>query len=92
MQKAEDVQALLSVLREYENKLLMLPKDIIQMTVRTLEGLLKERDAAVDDMRMLGVMCGDTCWLCAHRNHGEGGEKCIGCLIEDNWEWRGVQE
>lgn len=92
MQRAEDVQNLLGVLREYEDNLRMLPKDFIQMTVRTLEGLLKERDAAVNDMRVLGRMGENTCSVCANRNHGEGGQKCIGCLIEDSWEWRGVQE
>ena len=91
MQKAEDVQNLLEVLREYETNLRMLPNDIIQMTVRTIEGLLKERDAAVADMQMLGKMGENTCYVCAHRNHGEGGEKCIGCLIDDQWEWRGAE-
>ncbi len=92
MQRAEDVQNLLGVLREYENNLRMLPKDFIQMAVRTIEGLLKERDSAVEDMRILGRMGENTCSVCKHRNHGEGGQTCIGCLIVDNWEWRGVQE
>ena len=92
MQRMEDVQNLLEVLREYEDNLRMLPKDFIQMAVRTIEGLLKERDAAVNDIRILGRMGENTCAVCKNRNRGEGGEKCIGCLIEDNWEWRGVQE
>lgn len=92
MQRMEDVQNLLEVLREYEDNLRMLPKDFIQMAVRTIESLLKERDAAVNDMRILGRMGENTCAVCKNRNRGEGGEKCIGCLIVDNWEWRGVQE
>lgn len=92
MQRMEDVQNLLAVLREYEIFGHWLPADLAQMTVRTIESLLKERDAAVEDIRTLGRMGENTCAVCKNRNRGEGGEKCIGCLIEDNWEWRGVQE
>ena len=92
MQKTDDVQRLIAVLHDYENTCRMLPADLVQMTVKALDDLLRQRDAAVEDMRMLGRMGENTCSVCAHRNHGEGGEKCIGCLIEDNWEWRGVQE
>lgn len=92
MKKAEDVQNLLEVLREHITFGFWFPADLARMTVRTIENLLKERDAAVEDMRMLGKMGENTCFACANRNHGEGGERCIGCLIEDNWEWRGVQE
>lgn len=92
MQRAEDVQNLLGMLRDYTVFGEWFPADLARLTVRTIEGLLKERDAAVNDMRVLGRMGENTCSVCANRNHGEGGQKCIGCLIEDNWEWRGVQE
>ena len=57
--------------------------------------LRKERDAAVEDMRMLGRMGENICCVCANYHHGEGDkQKCINCIINrdtDNFEWRGVQ-
>lgn len=57
--------------------------------------LRKERDAAVEDIRMLGRMGANICPVCARYNHGEGDKrKCITCIINretDNFEWRGVQ-
>lgn len=58
--------------------------------------LRKERDALVEDIRMLGRMGQDICTVCAHYNHGEGvKEKCISCIMKwdtDNFEWRGMKE
>ena len=57
------------------------------------EILRKERDAAVEDIRILGCMGQDICSLCVHFNHGEGNKNCIPCFVEDmgNFSWRGVK-
>lgn len=92
MTRTDDVQRLVDVLKRHEYDCWPIPVDMRQMIVSALEGLLKERDAAVEDLRMLGQHGENTCCVCLYRNQGDGGEKCIGCLIEDKWEWRGVQE
>lgn len=57
------------------------------------ELLRKERDAAVEDIRMLGRTGEFICPVCAHYNHGEGttGE-CVKCLTEDGFRWRGEKD
>ena len=60
---------------------------------KTLEILRKQTELlnqAVEDIRMLGRMGCNICAVCANFNGGEGCEKCITCLKDDNWEWRGL--
>lgn len=53
-----------------------------------IETLLKERDAAVEDLTFLCQDSGDSCFCCEHLpcvdENGNG--HCIG------WQWRGPQE
>lgn len=66
---------------------------IITKTVFELLAAQVERDAAVNDIRMLGRMGKDICCVCAHYNHGAGNpEKCPKALKEDCFEWRGMKE
>ena len=65
-----------------------------QQTIHNLmkqnELLRKERDAAVEDIRMLGRTGEFICPVCAHYNHGEGTKgECIKCLTGDGFRWRG---
>ncbi len=46
---------------------------------------LRERDALLAEIK-------DMCWLCRHYKNGNGGEKCVNCCDEDNFEWRGAQD
>lgn len=57
------------------------------------ELLRKERDAAVEDIRLLGRTGEFICPVCAHYNHGEGttGE-CVKCLTGDGFRWRGEKD
>lgn len=58
------------------------------------ELLRKERDAAVEDIRLLGRIEQYICPVCAHFNHGEGttGE-CIKCFEgDDGFRWRGEKD
>ena len=69
----------------------------MQVTIHNLmkqnDRLRKERDAAVEDIRMLGRMGLNICPVCACHNHGEGDkQKCVTCIINndtDNFQWRG---
>lgn len=68
-----------------------------QQTIHNLmkqnELLRKERDSAVEDIRMLGRTGEFICPVCAHYNHGEGTKgECIKCLTGDGFEWRGLKE
>lgn len=72
----------------------------MQVTIHNLmkqnDRLRKERDAAVEDIRMLGRMGLNICPVCACYNHGEGDkQKCVTCIINrdtDNFQWRGENE
>lgn len=83
------MRRLLSVLREYTTFGHWFPADLARITVRTLEGLLEERDAAVSEL--VG-----TCQVC----RWEETEKCASChfcadawnVHDSNWEWKGVQK
>lgn len=70
--------------------------DTIDKLIAENKQLRKERDALVEDIRMLGRMGQDICTVCAHYNHGEGDkQKCISCVMKwdtDNFTWRGLQE
>lgn len=89
MQKDDDVRRLLSVLREYTTFGHWFPADLARITVRTLEGLLEERDAAISEL--VG-----TCQVC----RWEETAKCSSChfcedawnVHDSNWEWKGVQK
>ena len=87
MQKADDVRRLLSVLRNYTTFGHWFPADLAQITIRTLEGLLKERDAAVDDLKDAY-----SCFAC--RQFYRNGGQCSGGSVCDriDFEWRGVQK
>ena len=55
------------------------------------ERLRKERDSAVDDIRLLAHM-EFACPVCAYYNHGEGTKgECIKCLTGDGFRWRGEE-
>lgn len=59
----------------------------------TVNRLERERNQAVEDIRMLGRQGQFICPVCSHYDHGKGmvGE-CVKCLRgEDCFEWRGVQ-
>ena len=87
MQNADDVQRMLSVLREYTIFGHWFPADLARMTVEMLEGLLKERDAAVNSLKDDRI-----CQECKHRDVGWK-EPCMHCDYSDNhFEWRGVQK
>ena len=54
------------------------------------ELLRKGRDAAVEDIRLLGRTGEFICPVCAHYNHGEGTKgECVKCLTGDGFRWRG---
>lgn len=89
MPKTEDVLRLLKTLREYEYSCRIMPNDILRLTEYTLRELLRQRDAAVEDLRMLGIMDGSNCKVCVHYNGGRGCDRCKTCPWIDNWEWRG---
>lgn len=66
----------------------------LQETVKNLmaqnEILRRERDRAVEDIRMLGRMGANICPVCAHYNHGKGTNgECVKCLTGDGFRWRG---
>ena len=57
------------------------------------ELLRKERDSAVDDIRLLGRTGEFICPVCAHYNHGEGTKgECVKCLTGDGFRWRGEKD
>lgn len=57
------------------------------------ELLRKGRDAAVEDIRLLGRTGEFICPVCAHYNHGEGTKgECVKCLTGDGFRWRGEKE
>lgn len=89
MPKTEEVKHLIDVLREYESNLRIVPADILRLTEYTLRDLLMQRDAAVEDLRMLGITGGSNCKACAHYNRGHGSDPCKTCPQLDNWDWRG---
>ena len=49
--------------------------------------LQAERDAAVKDLQTVCNMM-NICRMC--KDDDEGSERCEGCLMSSNWEWRGV--
>ena len=56
------------------------------------ELLRKERDSAVEDIRLLGRTGEFICLVCAHYNHGEGATgECVKCLTGDGFRWRGMK-
>jgi len=57
--------------------------------VEKVEQLQAERDAAVKDLKTVCNMM-NICSMC--KDHAEGSERCEGCEISSNWEWRGVQK
>lgn len=58
--------------------------------IATAQYAIKERDAAIADLRELN------CDSCKHRFVLVSDEPCEsckhGCGLNDNWEWRGVQD
>ena len=56
------------------------------------EGLKRERNMAVEDMRKLGRMGQNVCPVCAYYNHGEGCKECVKCMKEDCFRWRGEND
>ena len=65
----------------------------IQNLMKQNELLRKERDSAVEDIRLLGRTGEFICPVCAYYNHGKGttGE-CIKCLTGDGFRWRGEKD
>lgn len=53
-----------------------------------VEQLQAERDAAVKDLETVCNMM-NICRMC--KDADEGSERCEGCLMSSNWQWRGVQ-
>lgn len=63
--------------------------DMLEQQERA-DKLEAERDAAVEDIRMLGRTGEFICPVCAHYNHGEGTKgECVKCLTGDGFRWRG---
>lgn len=69
--------------------------DLFARAVDAIEQLVKERNAAVDDLSMHGRYC----VTCAHSTIDGAyvwpcNDKRLRCATDDNknWEWRGVQE
>ena len=62
-------------------------RDIAKYAADAIEQLVKERDAAVKDLK---EWCDELCYceVCKHNS------KCSKefCKFANNWEWRGVQE
>lgn len=57
-----------------------------------VKALKEERDALLEDIRMLGRRGEFICPVCAHYNHGEGTKgECVKCLTGDGFRWRGVK-
>lgn len=55
-----------------------------------VKALKEERDALLEDIRMLGRRGEFICPVCAHYNHGEGTKgECVKCLTGDGFRWRG---
>lgn len=66
---------------------------VVQNTIDLLfevKALKAERDALVEDLKMLGRMGQNICPVCVNYNHGEGRLNCIACPKMDNFEWRGL--
>lgn len=54
-----------------------------------IQQLEAERDAAVEDLETVCVMC-SVCHACKDRFWG--GDSCRGCVNSNHWQWRGVQK
>lgn len=70
----------------------MTKADLFARAADAIEQLIKERDAAVADLKEGGF-----CMTCKHLVSTQEEKLCMHCSIltgggEDNWEWRGVQE
>lgn len=60
-----------------------------------IEQLVKERDAAMADLKGLHDALegrGLCCYACKNDVFDYDKSVCAGCALQDNWEWRGVQE
>lgn len=70
-----------------------LKKRITEMAV-IIEQLVRERDAAVKDLKEMERYA--YCPVCKHHKLHYTDEPCKSCRsglgFEDNWEWRGVQD
>lgn len=58
-----------------------------------IEKLMKERDAAIDDLREIAE-CQNSCRYCSHNNEESFRSVCINCDYQgmSKWEWRGEQD
>lgn len=54
-----------------------------------LEKVKKERDAAINDLRVCAIENEADCMYCSHEINGT---LCRNCMNGSNWEWRGVKE
>lgn len=91
MQNTDDVQRVLSMLRDYTTFGHWFPADLARMTIRTMEGLLKERDAAIRDMTEIVQEYGEPyCKYCG----ADFKPNCTGHCWTHNegFRWRGVQK
>lgn len=68
--------------------------DLIESLYAQLEQVTKERDAAVEDLKL--IISGDlSCVICGHYAYDEDDESriCADCDVDtySNWQWRGME-
>ena len=68
--------------------------DLLESLSNELEQVKRERDAAVEDMELMGEYR-PYCQVCAHVNSDSKQEPCFSCCegyMINNWQWRGAKE
>lgn len=88
---ADDVKRLIRFYKEHEYDLHHVPSDLRRLTAYTLEAMLKELEAAKNDLHVLHVE-NMGCKVCKNYNGGLYQPCCSGCNALDYFRWRGVEE
>ena len=92
-----DYKELVEYLREEADAVQAIEWDIpictenhIREAADAIEQLVKERDAAVEDLTF-SYKHGLSCFACKHDFAVDAAEYCIDCKFNSNFEWRGVE-